>query len=152
MTRTPEEPYLRDGRAPIPKSDTTSRVMRANRAKNTKPEILMREALRSIGIPGYRLHWTKAPGRPDIAYPSKKIAVFVHGCFWHRCPKCNLSLLKSNTDYWRQKFERNVQRDLEKTQALEREGWTVFSFWECEIKDDSLRRALIVKDCISKLT
>jgi DNA mismatch endonuclease (patch repair protein) len=119
--------------------------MRANRAKNTKPEILMRTALRDVGIPGYRLHWKRAPGKPDIAYPGKKTAIFVNGCFWHRCPHCNLPLPKSNTDYWRQKFERNVQRDSEKTKALESAGWTVFSYWECEIKADSLQCATQVK-------
>lgn len=91
--------YLRDGRAPIPDSEITSRVMSSNKGKNTKPEILMRDALRQIGIPGYRLHWKKAPGRPDIAYPGKKIAIFVHGCYWHRCPHCDLPLPKTNTEF-----------------------------------------------------
>ena len=151
MTKNQDETYIRDGRAPIPESDVTSRVMRANKAKGTKPELMMRESLRLIGLPGYRLHWKKAPGRPDIAYPGKKTAIFVNGCFWHRCPKCNFPLPKSNTEYWNQKFERNVRRDLEKTQALEQNGWKVFTFWECEIKSNPMQCARSVKEYISTL-
>lgn len=142
--------YLRDGRAPIPDSEITSRVMSSNKGKDTKPEIKMRDALRQIGIPGYRLHWKKAPGRPDIAYPGKKIAIFVHGCYWHRCPHCNLPLPKSNTGFWYEKFRRNKERDKKKIKALEDEGWDVLVFWECEIKSDVLGCAQKVKDLYEK--
>lgn len=81
--------YIRDGRAPIPESEITSKVMSAVRGKDTKPELALRKALKDVGIQGYRLHWKRAPGRPDIAYPGSKVAIFVHGCFWHRCPYCN---------------------------------------------------------------
>jgi DNA mismatch endonuclease (patch repair protein) len=90
--------------------------MRSNKGKNTSPEISMRKALRDNGASGYRLHW-KVPGKPDIAYPGRKIAIFVNGCFWHRCPRCDLPLPKSNTGFWTGKFERNVARDVE-TQIL----------------------------------
>ena len=128
--------YIRDGRAPIPESEITSKVMSAVRGKDTKPELALRKALRDVGIPGYRLHWKRAAGRPDIAYPGSKVAIFVHGCFWHRCPHCNPSLPKSHTDFWKKKFERNILRDLAKVHALETDNWKVFILWECEIRKD----------------
>lgn len=128
--------YIRDGRAPMPESKITSRVMSANRGKDTKPELKLRHALWEGGLRGYRLHWNNAPGRPDIAYPSKKVAIFVHGCFWHRCPKCNLPLPKSHSDFWNDKFKRNIERDKGKLNDLERDGWTPIVVWECEIKND----------------
>ena len=125
-----------DNRNPPPTSDITSKVMKSNRGKSTKPELILRKALRENGFPGYRLNWKKAPGRPDIAYPGKKIAIFVNGCFWHRCPHCNLPLPKSHTDFWKQKFDRNVERDGRKIKELEESGWAVITVWECEIKNN----------------
>ncbi|WP_406660237.1 very short patch repair endonuclease [Methanolobus sp. ZRKC3] len=142
--------YIRDGRAPIPESEATSRVMSANVGKNTKPEIVFRKALREIGIPGYRLHWKKAPGRPDISYPGKKIAIFVHGCYWHRCPYCDLPLPKSHTDFWAEKFRKNKERDAKKEAALKFEGWDVLVFWECQIKKDVIACAEMVKELYDK--
>ena len=128
--------YVRDHRSPKPLSEAVSKYMRSNKSKNTKPELRFRKGLWNEGIRGYRLHWKKAPGKPDLAFPGKKIAIFVNGCFWHRCPKCNLSLPKNNADFWKAKFERNVQRDKEKLSALEHENWTVLVIWECELKQD----------------
>ena len=128
--------YIRDGRAPIPKDETRSRIMSAIRGKDTKPELTVRRALRAIGLPGYRLHWKKAPGRPDIAYPGRKIAIFVHGCYWHRCHHCNPSTPKTHTDFWEKKFQGNIERDARKKKELEEEGWKVFVFWGCKIKED----------------
>jgi DNA mismatch endonuclease Vsr len=73
--------YVRDNRSPIPLNETVSKYMRSNKSKNTKPEILFRKALWKAGIRGYRLHWKKAPGKPDIAFPSKKIAIFLTDVF-----------------------------------------------------------------------
>lgn len=78
--------YVRDKRSPVPKSEATSRVMSSNRGRDTAPELALRRALWAAGRRGYRLHYKQVPGRPDIAYPTKKIAIFVHGCYWHRCP------------------------------------------------------------------
>jgi DNA mismatch endonuclease (patch repair protein) len=108
--------------------------MRANRGKDTGPELELRRLLREAGFPGYRLHWKKAPGHPDIAYPGRKVAIFVHGCFWHRCPKCNPPLPKANQEYWSKKFALNQERDRRKIEALEAAGWRVVVVWECEIK------------------
>jgi len=109
--------YVRDKRSPVPKSEAVSRVMSAYKAKDTKPELLLRKALWAAGHRGYRLHYKiKLPSlrrrgvaasatgwfsafqtvRPDISFVSKKIAIFVHGCIWHRCPKCNYPLPKTN--------------------------------------------------------
>jgi len=110
--------------------------MRANKGKDTGPERALRSLLRDAGYPGYRLHWRKAPGRPDIAYPGRKVAVFVHGDFWHRCPRCKPPLPKTNREFWARKFALNVERDKRKVDALEQLGWTVLVVWECELRDD----------------
>ncbi len=125
------------GPPPPASSPAVSKVMKSNLAKETGPEVELRAALRRIGIPGYRKNWQGVPGRPDIAYPGKRIAVFVHGCFWHRCPHCNLPFPKSNRDFWRRKFIRNKERDRRKTRALEENGWFVHVVWECQVKDDA---------------
>ena len=125
--------YKRDGRAPIPKKEVTSIVMRANKAKNTNPELLLRKALFRNDLKGYRLNYKKVPGRPDIAFVSKKIAIFVNGCYWHRCPKCNLPIPKSNSIFWQEKFKRNKERDKRKNRELRVLGWMAMTIWECEI-------------------
>jgi DNA mismatch endonuclease (patch repair protein) len=112
----------------------TRHVMQANKSKNTGPELLVRRALREAGLPGYRLHWKKCPGRPDICYPGRKIAIFVNGCFWHRCPHCNLPTPKSNVEFWEKKFARNRARDARNHAELVGEGWTVLVVWECALK------------------
>lgn len=94
---------IRDEKGPVPVKESTSRSMRSNKRRDTSPELMMRKALREAGMSGYRLQW-KVPGRPDIAYPGRKVAVFVNGCFWHRCPVCDLPFPKSNVDFWRAKF------------------------------------------------
>jgi DNA mismatch endonuclease (patch repair protein) len=96
--------------------------------------------LRDAGFPGYRVHWRidDSDGRyicrPDICYPGRKIAIFVHGCFWHRCPSCNPSMPKTNIEYWKSKFERNVERDRSKQERLVNLGWDVRTIWECELE------------------
>lgn len=125
--------YIRDKRSPIPTSIITSKVMSANKHKNTKPEILFRKGLSQMKIRGYRLNSKKVIGRPDISFSIPKIAIFIHGCFWHRCPKCNLPLPKSNTNFWIDKFNKNIQRDAAVVNELKNNDWTVFVFWECEI-------------------
>lgn len=118
--------------------------MSSNKAKNTKPELKLRKALYADGIRGYRLNWKKVPGKPDIAFPGRKIGIFINGCYWHRCPYCELSLPKTNTDFWKNKFEKNIKRDKKKEKELLDLGWTVLVFWECKIKTN-------IKDCINKI-
>lgn len=109
--------------------------MRANRARDTGPERTLRRALRASGHPGYRLNWRGAPGRPDVAYPGRRVAVFVHGCFWHRCPRCQLALPRSNTAFWARKFELNRERDARTRDVLVARGWVVHEIWECDIRE-----------------
>jgi len=126
--------YLRDGRAPIPKQEFTSRLMSQVGAKNTKPEILFRKELRAQGLKEYRLHPKTLPGRPDIYFPSKKLAIFINGCFWHRCPYCKLSMPKTHKAFWSKKFAANVARDKAKRTLLKKKGIRSVVFWECQIK------------------
>lgn len=112
--------------------------MQGNKRKNTKPELLVRKRLREAGYTGYRLDWAKAPGRPDIAFPGRKIAIFVNGCYWHRCPHCNPSMPKKNVSFWEAKFRRNVERDKRALEELEQLGWTAITIWECELKRDNI--------------
>lgn len=128
--------YIRDGRSPIPEKEITSRIMSSISDRNTKPEIKLRTAMYFNGIRGYRLHWKKVPGRPDICFPGKKLAIFVNGCFWHRCPYCKPPMPKSHTKFWENKFERNVNRDKKKISLLKKDGWKVLVLWECRIKKD----------------
>lgn len=110
--------------------------MQGNKRQNTKPELLVRQRLRAAGLTGYRLQWKKAPGRPDIAFPGRKVAIFVNGCFWHRCPHCNPSTPKRNTEFWEAKFRRNIERDARAITELKELGWTPITIWECELKRD----------------
>lgn len=110
--------------------------MSRNRAKDTGPELHLRMALRSAGLTGYRLHPKSIPGRPDIAFIGRKVAIFVNGCFWHHCPVCNFPIPKHNREFWTEKFSRNQARDARKVAELEAAGWTVHTVWEHEIVDN----------------
>lgn len=111
--------------------------MQGNKRANTKPELLVRERLRKAGLTGYRLQW-KVPGHPDIAWPGKRVAIEVRGCFWHRCPHCKPSSPKKNVEYWEAKFARNVERDAENVHKLEEMGWRVHVIWECQLKKNAI--------------
>lgn len=105
------------------------------RGKNTSPEMRVRKTAHALGF-RFRLHRKDLPGKPDLVFPKHRIAVFVHGCFWHRHPDCKKAgMPKSKKKFWKAKFDRNVLRDRENVAALERMGWTVKVLWECETKD-----------------
>jgi DNA mismatch endonuclease, patch repair protein len=107
------------------------------RSKDTKPELAIRRLLFGLGY-RYRLHRKDLPGSPDLVFPVRKKVVFVHGCFWHAHEGCGLANLpKSRTEYWRSKFERNVERDKANRRALRSQGWKVLTVWECEVKKSS---------------
>lgn len=101
---------------------------------NTKIEVSFRKYIWNKNLRGYRIK-NKLPGKPDVYFPRKKIAVFIDGCFWHKCPKCFIPP-KSEKKYWRQKIKRNVQRDKKTTKALEKENISVLRFWEHEVKNN----------------
>ncbi len=136
---------------PSASSPAVHNVMIANKSANTRPEIFVRCALRAAGFPGYRLHWRidgvdgRYVCRPDISFPGRMLAVFVHGCFWHRCEKCNLKLPKSNVDYWSQKFKKNIERDKRKEEALLEMGWRVHTIWECDLDEGASQLVEILK-------
>jgi len=103
-------------------------------AKHTSPELRVRRMAHSMGL-RFRLHRKDLPGNPDIVFPGRRVAIFVHGCFWHQhggCPKA--SLPKTRTEFWQTKFDANVARDERSIGALTEAGWKVAVVWECETK------------------
>ncbi len=93
--------------------------MQGNKRRDTKPEVKVRQMLREMGFTGYRCDWAKAPGRPDVAFVGRKLAIEIRGCFWHRCPVCQMSVPKKNVEYWEQ-------------------GWRVLVLWEHQLKKKEL--------------
>ncbi|MGV1758888.1 very short patch repair endonuclease [Rhizobium sp. A22-96] len=125
-------------------SEHRSWLMSRVRGKDTTPEMRVRKAAHSLGF-RYRLHRRDLPGKPDLCFPKRKIAIFVHGCFWHRHKGCRkASLPKSRTEYWCQKFASNVERDERTEAALVALGWKVHVIWECQTKSEvELRERLL---------
>src|ERR1700730_4663501 len=110
-----------------------SKIMAAVRSRgNTTTELPLAKILWTAGLRGYRKHWRVA-GRPDFAWPGRKIAVFVDGCFWHGCSKCKY-LPRTNIEFWKNKIENNRARDKRRRRRVRAEGWTVLYFWEHEVK------------------
>ena len=126
------------------KTEHRSAVMRAVKGKNTTPELLVRRLAHSLGY-RFRLHRRDLPGKPDLVFPARRKAIFVHGCFWHGhdCAR-GARVPKQNRDYWVAKIERNHRRDEANLRALEAQGWQVMTLWECELKDEASLRARIV--------
>lgn len=116
----------------------TRKSMQGNKRRDTKPEIKVRRMLREMGFTGYRCDWAKAPGRPDVAFVGRRLAIEIRGCFWHRCPTCNLSVPKKNTEYWEAKFARNRERDERNLAELEARGWKVLVLWEHQLRKKNL--------------
>jgi DNA mismatch endonuclease, patch repair protein len=117
---------------PLPLSPGRSANMKANRRRDTKPELALRSALHAMGYryrKDLRLDLPQRRVRPDIAFTSRKVAVFVDGCFWHACPDHG-SQPKHNEWYWSQKLAKNVERDRATDAALAEAGWTVVRLWE----------------------
>src|SRR5579871_634742 len=104
-------------------------------AEDTLAELRVRRSAHALGL-RYRLHRRDMPGKPDLVFPKYYIALFVHGCFWHRHEGCKkASTPKSRTEFWQTKFDRNVARDTQVFEELRRLGWQVETIWECELKD-----------------
>lgn len=124
--------------APFPDvSPATRKVMRANKGKDTKPEMLVRRLAHGMGY-RYRLHRGDLPGKPDLVFGSRRKVIFVHGCFWHHHPDpgCKIARLpKSRLDFWLPKLDANRVRDDRDEKALENLGWRVLTVWECELKN-----------------
>jgi DNA mismatch endonuclease (patch repair protein) len=119
-----------------PTSPIRSANMRAIRSTNTKPELQVRRLAHAMGL-RFRLHRSDLPGKPDLTFPRHRLALFVHGCFWHGhgCKRGGRGP-KSNTDYWGPKIKRTRARDAAATTALQQLGWRVAALWECELTND----------------
>jgi len=119
-----------------------SAVMRRVKGRDTAPELKVRRMLRAAGI-GYRLGGCGLPGRPDVVMKGRKLAIFVHGCFWHGhdCPR-GARKPQANADYWRNKIERNRTRDARVEAELTASGWRVLTVWECRLRQPGFAQTL----------
>jgi len=136
MSTSRQFPLIWGGNFPVDTLTPEERSQRMSRIhdRNTMPEMAVRRLVHSMGY-RYRLHRRDLPGRPDLAFISRRKALFVHGCFWHRHEGCALARLpKSRLDFWIPKLQRNKCRDAEKQAQLEQMGWRFLVIWECEIK------------------
>jgi DNA mismatch endonuclease (patch repair protein) len=134
---------LTDYPAPAPSASATRAVMRANRSRDTAPELALRRELHKRGL-RYRVDYAPIPGlrcRPDIVFTRQRVAVFVDGCYWHRCPQ-HAATPKANAPYWQAKFDRNARRDRRNDVSLASAGWTVVRVWEHESAAEAVGRVL----------
>ena len=128
-------------------AERRSTVMARIKGRNTGPELRVRKVAHALGL-RFRLNRNDLAGKPDVVFPKFRIALFVHGCFWHQHSGCRrASKPKSNTDYWEAKLRRNVERDARTLLALTRQGWRMVVIWECETNDAD-RLADIIRDRI----
>jgi len=119
-------------------AERSARMARV-KGKGSSAEMTVRRLVHRMGY-RYRLHGGKLPGRPDLVFPGRKKAIFVHGCFWHRHPDpdCKLARLpKSRQDFWIPKLEGNRARDLRQLEALKALGWSALILWECALKNEA---------------
>ena len=121
--------------------------MASVRSKDTKPEMRVRKTAHRMGY-RYRLHRKDLPGKPDLVFSSRRIALFVHGCFWHGHPcKRGDRMPATNVDYWREKIARNQRRDTANRLLLRELGWTPVVVWECQTLDDKL--SYLIEDILN---
>ena len=107
------------------------------KGRNTLPERRVRSVIHRLGF-RFSLRRKDLPGRPDIVLTRYKIAIFVHGCFWHRHERCaNAVMPKTRPEFWAAKLNGNVERDARNAHELKKRGWKVFIIWECESEDES---------------
>jgi len=104
------------------------------RGKNTSPELKIRKMLYARGLRGYRVHYD-LPGKPDIVFTKKRIAIFIDGCYWHKCPLC-FREPQTNHEFWMDKINSNVKRDKEVNIMLKSDGWQVLRFWEHQVRKE----------------
>ena len=119
------------------------------RSRDTCPELRVRSMLHGLGY-RFRLHDRSLPGRPDVVLKKHRVAIFVNGCYWHRHQGCKQGAYfpkdpKQGIEFWREKFDKNVQRDQKNRLLLEEMGWRVAIVWECQTKDDAALKREIDK-------
>lgn len=125
--------------------ETRSAVMRAVKGRDTTPEIAVRRAAHALGL-RFRLQRRDLPGSPDLVFPARQIALFVHGCFWHGHPcKRGARMPATNASYWTAKIARNVARDKRVRGELREAGWQAVTVWECETRDP-VELALLLRE------
>lgn len=112
------------------------------RGKDTAPELVLRKAISSAGLRGYRLHH-KLPGKPDMVFPRWKIALFIDGCFWHKCPKCFIKPA-TNRKFWMEKLASNRKRDRIINTELKRNGWRVIRIWEHDAQNQKIIKSRVI--------
>ncbi len=120
-----------------------SAVMRAVKSRDTAPELAVRRAAHALGL-RFRLGRSDLPGKPDLVFPSRRVALFVHGCFWHvhDCAR-GARMPQTNRAYWQAKIARNIARDLASLASLRKLGWKPAVIWECEARDAAKLERLI---------
>lgn len=129
--------------ADVVSPEKRSQMMSGIKGKNSLPEMLVRKALFAMGY-RFRLHRRDLPGTPDIAMPSRKIAIFVHGCFWHAHQGCKYAKMPSTrTEFWTTKLRGNVDRDQRAVDNLAEMGWRVLNVWECSTRDPEAAAGLL---------
>lgn len=110
-------------------------LMSRVKGKHTSPEMRVRRAAHALGL-RFRLHRKDLPGKPDLVFSKHRVALFVHGCFWHRHEGCSkASMPKSREDFWNAKFDANRNRDIKNDAALRAMNWNVVTIWECQTKN-----------------
>jgi DNA mismatch endonuclease (patch repair protein) len=123
-------------------------MMSGIRGKDTRPEMIVRRALHAAGF-RYRLHVKTLPGKPDIVLPKYRTVIFVHGCFWHGHDCKYFKWPKTRPEFWKEKIEKNIQRDCKSYQILQEDRWRVITIWECEIKNETIEK--IIDTIISEI-
>lgn len=130
--------------------EARSRNMAKIRGRDTGPEMRVRRAAHALGL-RFRLYRRQLPGTPDLVFPGRRAALFVHGCFWHRHPGCRFATTpKTRADFWQAKFDASVARDARKEEELRLAGWTPVTIWECDTRDPD-RLQEIIQDRIMRL-
>lgn len=125
-----------------------SKMMSRIRSRDTKPELILRQALWRRGL-RYRVNFKTPAGRADLAFPARSVAVFVDGCFWHGCPEHYVKP-RNDASFWKSKLQENVARDERQTYWLEHNGWCVLRFWEHEVYVDLARVVGVVCDAVGR--
>lgn len=130
--------------ADVHNKDTRSFNMSRIKAKDTKPELLVRQFLHNCGY-RYKLHDKNLPGKPDIVLSRYRTVVFIHGCFWHGHSRCKyFRIPKTRTKWWSEKISRNKLNDTRAIKALKKEGWNVIVLWECNLKPAKIETTLLM--------
>ncbi len=124
--------------------------MRGNKSTQTGPEKILQQILEKAGIQSFAMNDSELPGTPDFSFSNVMLAIFVHGCFWHRCTYCRPHFPESNPEYWTAKFRRNNARDVRVRRELRLRGWKPIVVWECQLKKRPRRVLTRIKKALEE--